>query len=334
MDPRIVGQMARQHGLITRRQALTLGLSEKEVRQFVATGTWIPVHRGVYALASAWTELDRWVEQPRLRSLAVGMQLTVDHVFSHDSAADLLGLPILRARPDLVHVTREGVTGSRNLHGVKHHGAVYHDSQVETAFGVPVLNLARTAVDIAREHGLVHGLPACDAARRRGEAVHQLQAACAPMRHWKGVPAARRSIELSDPGAETVGESLMRLMILEIGIGEPETQFEIRDADGWVRCDVRVGRHIFEFDGRKKYLRPVDGGVARDPALAAWNEKLRQDWVTRHRLGVSRVTWAELWGQRRVHAKRRLESEYRETEARYGTSIDDLAHLIVVRRSA
>jgi hypothetical protein len=333
MNPRIAGHLAQHHGLVTRQDALACGLSEREVRRLVATGEWVAVRRGVYTTAEIWDALDVWVARPRLRSLAAGMQLIVEHVFSHDSAADLLGLPILRAQPDLVHVTREGVTGSRNRFGVVHHGAPFHESQVVKAFGVPVLNLARTAVDIAREHGVTHGLPACDGAMRMGVTRRQLEAAYAPMRHWTGVGDARLSVELADPGAESVGESLMREMIIELGIGEPETQFEIRDSTGWARCDVRVGRHIFEFDGRMKYLAAPDGGVSSDPAATPWKEKLRQDWLTRHRLGVSRVTWANLWGQQRARTMIALEREFRETEMRYGNSIDDLAGL-VVRRSA
>lgn len=331
MDPRILALLSNQHGLLTRQQALDCGLGADEVRRLVRSGAWVAVRRGVYALAEAWAELDTWLEQPRLRSLAAGMLMKGPFVFSHDSAADLLGLPILRASPDLVHVTRAGVTGARNRYGVKHHGAPYDVSHVVEAFGVPCLDLTRTAVDIAREHGFRHGLVACDGAMRLGVRRGDLRAMAQTMRHWTGVPAARRAIELADPGAESVGESLTREVVVGLGIGTPETQFEIRDEQRWVRCDIRVGRHLFEFDGYTKYGAAHDDGV-RDPRATAWDEKRRQDWLHRHRLGVSRIVWAELWGVRLDALKRRLRAEAAQTERMWGSDISDLEHLRVARR--
>ena len=74
-----------------------------------------------------------------------------------------LGLAILAPEKEIIHVTRRGVSGGRLEHGVKHHLAPYQSDQVVVVEGVPVLNAARTAVDMAREHGYVHGTVACDA---------------------------------------------------------------------------------------------------------------------------------------------------------------------------
>jgi hypothetical protein len=124
------------------------------------------------------------------------------------------------------------------------------------------------------------------------------------------------------------------LLLEEIGIGPIETQFELRDHTGWARCDMRVGRHLVECDGRKKYL-PVerDGLAAVDPDRVVWEEKQRQDWVTGFRLGMSRLVWADYWGRRRELPKERIAREYAATCAAYGTDISDLSAYIV-RRSA
>ena len=84
------------------------------------------------------------------------------------SAAVLLGLPTRPAWRDLVHVTRPGVTGSRTENGVKHHLAAFDDVDVTTVGALGVLGLARTAVDIGREHGYEDGVVAADAALRMG----------------------------------------------------------------------------------------------------------------------------------------------------------------------
>ena len=110
-------------------------------------------------------------------------------------------------------MTRRGVSGGRLEHGVKHHLAPYQSDQVVVVEGVPVLDAARTAVDMAREHGYVHGTVACDAARQLGVRLSELWEAVAPMTCWPEVTVVRASIQDSDPGAESVGETLGRMLL-------------------------------------------------------------------------------------------------------------------------
>ena len=69
---------------------------------------------------------------------------------------------------ELVHVTRPGVTGSRTEGGVKHHRAGYGERDLTVVQGLASTGLARTALDIAREHGYQDGVVAADAALRLG----------------------------------------------------------------------------------------------------------------------------------------------------------------------
>ena len=124
------------------------------------------------------------------------------------------------------------------------------------------------------------------------------------------------------------------MLLQELGLGPIETQFEIRDDVRWARCDLRVGRHLVEFDGFLKYQRrDVDDRRRIDAEKVVWEEKQRQDWLLGYHLGMSRLIWADLWGNRRRLAMERVAREYALTCARFGSSIDDLAHL-VVRRAA
>ena len=323
-----------QRGLVTRRQALDAGMSANHVAGLVRTGVWVLVRRGVYMPADLWRALDPYDGRARARARAAHLQMRAAHVLSHESAARELGMPILRPDQDVIHVTRRGAHAGPALHGVKHHLAPYQSDQVVVIEGVPVLNAARTAVDMAREHGYVHGTVACDAARQLGIRLSELWEAVAPMTCWPEVTVVRASIQDSDPGAESVGETLGRMLLGEIGLGPIQTQFELRDHTGWARCDMRVGRHLVEFDGFKKYLRQERGGQAIvDPDEVVWREKQREDWLRGYRLGMSRLVWADYWGARRELAKERVRREYEATCAAYGTDISDLAHLIV-RRSA
>jgi len=254
------------------------------------------------------------------------------HVISHTSGAIVHGLPFLDPRDGLVHITKYGAPRARVRDGVKHHQSRFRRDDVTWVDGLPVLGLARTALDIAREHGFVIGVCAIDAARQRGVTLRELWLEREAMWHWPRVTVSDAAIEFSDPGAESIGESVSRILLDEIGLGPVQTQFELRDATGWARCDMRVGRQLFEFDGLVKLQPPERGGLAdRPPEEVVADEKRRQDWVCGFHLGMSRITWPELWGRQRELTKQRLLREYAATTTRYGTAIDDLAPYVVRR---
>jgi hypothetical protein len=330
MRPRVAAFMASQNGLVLRRQARQAGMTGEAIDRLVGVGEWVAVRRGVYATAALWESLDVYVGRPLLRARAASRNMLVPHVMSHDSAALAHGLPILAALPELVHITRFGVVGSRTKHGVKHHRAPHRPEELVEIDGIWTLDRARTAVDIAREHGLRHGLAACDSALRLGVSRADLRAAVAPMTCWPYVTVAREAVELADHRADNVAESLTRLLVLELGLGPVEPQFGLRDGSREAWCDVRVGRHVVEFDGKLKYRPAAQGGVASvDPELVRWREKKRQDWICGFHLGMSRITWADVQPDRWQTTKRRVLREYQATQARYGTSIADLAPYVI-----
>lgn len=220
--------------------------------------------------------------------------------------------------------------------GIKHHQARCLIPLVEQVNGIPVLSPARTALDIAREDGFDAGVVILDAVRNRGTTLAELELQLEPMRHWPHIVAAREALAFSDPGAESVGESLLRILVDELRLDLPmETQFELRDSTGWARCDLRVGRHVFEFDGGIKYRSPERGGVAEvDGDLVLMAEKRRQDWVCGFQLGMSRVVWDDLWGIRRERTKARLRREFGATVERFGTDLGDLTPYRVHREAS
>lgn len=315
MHPLVLAAVAAGRGLVTRQAALAAGLTEHELERLLRTGTWVVVRHGVYASAEHWATLDEYVGRPIARARAAHVTMKTEHVMSHDSAARELGLAVLRPRRELVHITRPDVRGSRTEHGVKHHGAVFGDEQVVDVDGIPVLDRARTAVDMAREHGITGGLPTFDSAMRAGVPRSAFRVALKPMRSWPYVTRARACVDLADPGAENPGETLARLLVLELDLGRVETQFPVPRPSGIAWCDLRVGRHLFEFDGRVKYT---------DDEL--WAEKKRQHEVCAHGLGMSRITWPELWPPQRARTLRRLAEEVAVTDARFGMELPQ--HLV------
>ena len=111
------------------------------------------------------------------------------------------------------------------------------------------------------------------------------------------------------------------MLVLELDIGRPETQFRVTDGHRTAYVDMRVGRHLFEFDGRLKYRGRASGGVADRPIEdVLWDEKRREDWLRNvdGGFGLSRVTWGELFGRAREHTKQRFAAEYAATRRRFG----------------
>lgn len=304
------------------------------VQRRLRSGNWHPVRSGFYVELDRWNNLDPRVGQPRLLVRAAHLGTRQPHVVSHDSSALFLGLATLNQPEPLVHMTRLGPPRARTRNGIRYHQAPVKSSHCLVVDDLPVLGVARTAVDIAREHPLYHGVVAIDAARQVGVTLGELWDVIEDMYRWPNITVARQAVEHSDPGAESVGETLARMLLLELGLGPIETQFELRDDTRHARVDLRVGRHLFEFDGRTKYTRRDQGGVAAvDPEQVVWEEKQRQDWLLGYRLGMSRLVWADFWGARREQAKARITREYAHTCAIFGTSIDDLAHLVLRRAS-
>jgi hypothetical protein len=327
--PQLQAFADRQGGVVTRRQAKAAGYTERELRTLTAVrGPWLAVRRGAYVERETWEGLDPFDGRARMRDLAAHLTMTTPHLMSHDSAARALGLAMLRPTQELVHITRYGVGGTRTEHGVKHHMTQIGLLNTRVVDEMRVTGPARTAVDLAREHGFVCGTVACDAALERGAEIADLEAELVPMWCWPEVTQARAAVAAACPGAETPGETLTRLLLVELDIGVPETQFPVWLGQGIAWTDLRIGCHIVEFDGRVKYRRVDQGGVADRPVEdVLWDERTRERLICAQGLGMSRVVWDDLFGTRREETKTRLRSEFELTVRTLGNVLPArLAH--------
>jgi hypothetical protein len=332
MQPTHAYHFRHQHHLITRRQALASGFDADSLRKLLRSGEWVAVRRGVYTTRVHWESLDPYVGRPRLEVWAAVLVTRSFHAISHDSAAYLHGLPILEARPRIVHVTRVGHLGGSTKHGIKHHQAPVRPAQIEFVDDHPVLDLPRTVADIGREHGLRHAIVATNSALRAGVSRKALRAAVAPMTCWPNVTVPRLAVELGDRRCENAGEDLTMLLLKQLGLGEVQPQFGVQERGRVAWVDFRVGRHLVEFDGRRKYVRESEGGYADRPADdVIWEEKNRQDWLCGFKLGMSRVIWDDVQPGVWDATLERLHREITDTHARFGTSIADLAPYVIRR---
>jgi very-short-patch-repair endonuclease len=154
------------------------------------------------------------------------------------------------------------------------HRATVDSADVINMDGVLRTTIARTVVDIAREHGWIEAVVVGDAALARGmTTTAELDAVLAACARWPGICRARRVVAELDGLAESPLESVSRLRIRQLGLPPPQLQAQITDARG-----VQLGRVDFywpelgvigEVDGRMKY--------AVDPETALWEEKRRQE---------------------------------------------------------
>ncbi|GAA4811906.1 hypothetical protein GCM10025786_15760 [Nocardioides caeni] len=326
MNARVRAIMSNQWGLVTRFQAIAAGMSAAAVDQLVKSGAWLALRRGVYTAREYVESLTTHAEQRLLADRAASLRVAASHVLSHHSAAYALQLPVLREPRPVSHLTRPGIVGTHRRRDIAQHLAPYPQEQATAVHGVGVLGLARTALDITREHGYQQGLVAADSAMRLGVTRSQLAEVKALMWCWPRSTIMDEVIASASADADSPGETLMRILVEGLGFGTPELQFGL-SADGrtaW--CDLRLGRHLFEFDGMVKILGPHDGGVALQPATEVlWEEKGRQDFLTGFKLGISRGTWADVWGAGVEHARARFRREYLDTCSRFGTDVSDLA---------
>jgi len=119
--------------------------------------------------------------------------------------------------------------------------------------GVRVTTALRTALDLARRLPRPMALAALDAfAHARLVTLVDLKAGLRLLRHHPGIRQARELVALTEPATESVGESWLRLRIIDAGFPHPEPQIRLYDR-GVERYRLDLGfrslRIGLEYDG-------------------------------------------------------------------------------------
>jgi predicted transcriptional regulator of viral defense system len=282
---------AAQHGVVSCAQAHLHGYSPREIQRLCEDGSWWRTRRGIY-LPAPEPSLET---QPRVHhAVRVAAALLAvdraDAAAAHLSAAMLWNLDWLEdPDPTNVWLTWPKAGKVRRYDDLKvltsalpqHHVTVDGD-------GLPVCTVARTVVDLARHLPFGEALVLADSAMRRWHVTRaNLQRVLADCRRWPGVRAAERVVGFADGRAESVAESVARMLFAELGLPTPRLQVVIRHPDGLEdRVDFLFGeRTVVEVDGKVKYLLDVD---------ARWKEKTREDRIRELGYEVVRLTWADV----------------------------------------
>ena len=287
----MTGYPTDRHGLIYRSTALEVGFTDTEITRAVSRGYMVRVARGAFALPG-----DRTPEQThRLAAIATGELAGGSVVLSHQSAATVHGLEMLRPNLRRVHLTTGSPTGAHRTTTRHEHVGVLADDEIAIVDGVVVTSLERTAVDVActTTMGFAGALAVFDSALRRGANRAEMQEMVQTTR--RGVGQARRALPHADGDAENPGESWSRAQMIEAGLPSPRLQHRFRDtkANEIARTDFDwSGLLVGEFDGMAKYQKHLRSGET--PFDAMRREKHREDALRRIGIMVIRWTWDDL----------------------------------------
>lgn len=254
-----------------------------------------------------WDKLKRY-EQHFLRSYATGAAV-YSAVLAGRSAARVSGMWVLPT--EVLPVELASPNGHPPPKKQWPAGCEYIYSKVPAEDivendGIRYTRPVRTALDIARLHGVREGTVAIDSlyygkdieAQREihGDIARTLRA----MSGMKGIGDAREAFELSTHLSESTYETLARLVLLDEGIvAQPQVYL------GRYRVDLLWGQVVIEIDGRAKF--------EDTPHATVMAQLARENELKSYGYEVVRVFPDELWRRpaeviaRILEAKRRAD---------------------------
>jgi hypothetical protein len=284
------------HGVFLRREAIELGLEDRDLRRSVRRSELVKVRHGAYAFADECAELGD-VGRHQLLGRAVMRTLGDRVAMSHHTACAVHGMDLWGVSLDVAHVTRMDGGAGRMERDLRHHEGLVLPEDVELRDGVPVIRSARAALESATLGGVERGLVTVSSGLRLGlfDAVelmtqHQL------MQSWPASQHLHIVTRLSDGRLGSVGEARSLFLFWSQGLPLPELQYEVWDGAQLVGAtDFAWPQHglIVEFDGKVKYEKHLRPG--EKPGDAVFREKIREDRIRRVTgWRVIRLTWADL----------------------------------------
>jgi very-short-patch-repair endonuclease len=228
---RILREIAtREHGVVTRREALAAGVSGPQLRHRLENGTLLWVHPGVYRLGHVAPSVEA-TYLAAVRACGEGALLTVR------AAAYHLGLIRGPApQPEVTAPTQRSIDGV-----VTHRARRPIDARDATVWrAIPVTSVARTLVDLAAVLSVDELARAChEAGVRHRTTPNHVAAALARCPRARGATKLRRVIHGDVPVSLSVLERRFLALLRDAGLPLPVTN---RPAGGR-RVDCRWPEH-------------------------------------------------------------------------------------------
>ncbi|MBO0867590.1 MAG: hypothetical protein J2P15_03410 [Micromonosporaceae bacterium] len=271
--------LRRQHGLLTRRQALACGLSDETVAARLAGGRWQRTGWGVYAVFTG--------PLPRLAVLCAA-QLAIGElaVLSHESAAELVGL--VDSPTTAVHLTVPSGHHLRHKPGIVLHRSTRVEAARHPSRYPPQTRVEETVLDlVASADSLDQALAwLARACGRRLTTADRLAAALRARGRMRWRREIRAILGDIEAGAQSPLE-LAYLRSVERPHGLPRGERQARRArrGGWYYDDVHYAALgvLVELDGRLGH-----------PADARFRDLRRDNAAIELGAAVLRYGWADV----------------------------------------
>ena len=264
---------------------------------------YIRIYWGAYMPVRLWGDLTPEA-QHLSRMLAAQQAARGSLVFSHQSAAVLLGLPIYGELGPRVHTVGPMRGASQSTRGmIRHRAELLHNDVVEI-LGLLCTSPERTILDLARFAQAETALAAADGYLRNEFKVGQnvdwsrvfawrddMAARIGKIRGRNGATAAERLLMLADPRIGSVLESISHLQLIRLEF-KVAIQVTVPAPHGrmyYVDFEL-LGLGLFgECDGKQKYTdAKMRNGQTADEVV--YREKRRQDWICK-RENKGMVRW-------------------------------------------
>jgi len=271
--------------LLLARDLVASGRDDRELARACASGELVRVWPGAYVQTGTWHTLDPW-EQHRRRAVAALVTRRKDGLLlSHESAALVWGLPTWgwpTGPVELVDPTARRGTSTTRL---RVRASPLPLEERATRSGLPVTSLDRTVTDLLLSRSRIQAVVLVD---------HLLHSRLSTREHLRALlavrPAARRrrtaawAVDFGNPGGESPGESVSRVVAHDAGFVAPELQVPFSDEDGLIGVvdfafpvpDEPDRLVLGEFDGDVKY-RGATYRRGRSPEQVVQDEKSRED---------------------------------------------------------
>jgi Protein of unknown function (DUF559) len=263
--------------VFTLAEAERCGLSVSAVRHALARRRMVRVRNGLFADAAIW---NKTASQPALRHVlearAAWLALDRRGWASHYTAALLNGLPVPHDQPAFVTISRATRAEGRRLYrpGLRLRTAQVDPRDIGSEWGMSVLSPARTALDVARLHGVEAGLVLADAVLARDLAnPADFDRIANAMVGWNST-RPRLVAEHASGQRESPVESWSFALFVKRGLPLPTcNEWVIGQGQGGIRPDFLWRRYRLagEADGRIKYTDPYG-----QPDRVLVEEKARQ----------------------------------------------------------
>ena len=246
-------------GIRTTAELLAEGKSGQQLETLVRRSRLIQVRRGIYARAEMATPLMARRDGDHLLRTAAALAISGPAAASHHSAAVIHGLDILGKPPRDVTLTRPPGRNRSGQPGTRLHWAQLPAEHVTVQHGMRVTTVARTVIDLARTVEVRAGVVTADSALHRKLVTKaELASLLADCARRRGNQRAAEVVAFADMRAESVLESIARVVFRDCGLPPPELQVWVGGAEVVGRVDFlwRRLRTVAEVDGLMKYADP------------------------------------------------------------------------------